>query len=91
MPRFYFDIRDGTGFAPDQEGIEFDSLSAAEHAAAATAAELGRDRLPMGGMQEITVEVKNEHGQRVLTVAVSMQIHRVTPEPSRNKAAEYRE
>ena len=26
MPRFYFDIRDGTGFAPDQEGIEFDSL-----------------------------------------------------------------
>lgn len=89
MPRFYFDIRDGTGFDPDQEGIEFDSLDAAEHAAATTAAELGRNRLPLGDAREVTVEVKNEHHQRMITVTVSMQVYRVHPEPLRNKAADY--
>jgi hypothetical protein len=29
----------------------------------------------------VTIELKNEHRQRVLTVTVSMEIHRVDPEP----------
>ena len=48
MPRFYFDIREGTRFVSDEGGIEFDSLDAAEHHAAQTAAEIGRDKLPRG-------------------------------------------
>ncbi len=81
MPRFYFDVREGTQFIPDDEGLEFDSLDAAEHEAARTAAEIGRDRLPKGDAREVTVELKNEYRQRVLTVTVSMEIHRVDPEP----------
>jgi hypothetical protein len=46
VPRFYFDVREGTSFTPDEEGLEFDSLNAAEPEAATTAAEIGRDRLP---------------------------------------------
>jgi hypothetical protein len=42
---------------------------------------MGRDRLPRSDARDITVEVRNEHGQRVLTVRVSMEIHRVAPPP----------
>ncbi len=81
MPRFYFDIREGTRFVPDEEGLEFESLDAAEREAARTAAEIGRDRLPKSDARDITVELKNEHRQRVLTVTITMEIHRVAPEP----------
>jgi hypothetical protein len=81
MPRFYFDVREGTSFTPDDEGLEFESLDAAERMAAEAAAEIGRDRLPKGDARDVTVELKNEHRQRVLTVTVTMEIHRVDPEP----------
>jgi hypothetical protein len=81
MPRFYFDVREGGRFVPDDEGVEFVSLDAAEHEAACAAAEIGRDRLPKGDAREVTIEVRNEHRQRVLTVKVSMEIDRVEPPP----------
>ncbi|WP_376771093.1 DUF6894 family protein [Microvirga soli] len=30
MPRYYFDLRDGTRFVPDDKGLEFGSLDAVE-------------------------------------------------------------
>ena len=82
MPRFYFDVREGTRFVPDNKGLEFDDLDAAEREAAEVAAEIGRDKLPRGGPRDVTVEVRNEHGQRVLTATVSMHIDRVAPPPA---------
>ncbi len=81
MPRFYFDVREGASFIPDDEGLEFASLDEAEREAATTAAEIGRDRLPKGDARDVTEELRNEHRQRVLTVMVTMDIHRVNPEP----------
>ncbi|WP_201863439.1 DUF6894 family protein [Microvirga soli] len=81
MPWFYFDVREGTRFIPDATGLELESLDAAEREAASAAAEIGRDRLPKGDAREITVELMNEHRQRVLTVTVTMEIQRVDPEP----------
>lgn len=81
MSRYYFDVREGSRFAPDEEGLEFDSFDTAEREAACTAAEIGRDRLPKGDAREVTVEVRDEHRQRVLTVKVSMEIDRVDPAP----------
>jgi hypothetical protein len=49
--------------------------------AAETAAEIGRELLPKSDAREITVEVRNEHRQRVLTVTASLEVHRVEPEP----------
>ena len=86
MPRFYFDVREGSRFVPDEVGLEFDSLDAAEREAAEAAAEIGRDRLPKGDTREVTVELRNDHGQRVLTVTVSMEIHRVDPSPAPPRA-----
>jgi hypothetical protein len=82
MARYYFDVREGPRFALHEEGLEFDSLDAAEYEAACTAAEIGRDRLPKGDAREVTVEVSNEHHHRVLTITVSMQVHRVEPPPA---------
>jgi uncharacterized protein DUF6894 len=81
MPRFYFDVREGATFIPDEDGLEFDSFDVAEYQAAHAAAEIGRDRLPKGDTRDVTIELKNEHRQRVLTVTVSMQIDRVDPSP----------
>ena len=79
MPRFYFDVREGAKFIPDDGGLEFASLDAAEREVAIAAAEIGRDRLPTGDTREVTIEMKNEHRQRVLTVKVSMDVDRVEP------------
>ena len=86
MPRFYFDVREGAKFIPDEEGLEFDTLDVAEREAATAAAEIGRDRLPKGDARQVTVEIRNEHRQRVLTVTVSMQTHRVNPAPEPPRA-----
>ena len=81
LPRFYFDVREGSKFVPDDDGLEFDSLDAAEHEAAVAAAQIGRDHLPKSDPREITIEVRNEHRQLVLTVTVSMHVERVHPPP----------
>ena len=86
MPRFYFDVREGEKFIADEEGLTFDSLETAEREAATAAAEIGRDHLPKGDSREVTVEVSNEHRQRVLTVTVSMETHRVNPAPEPPRA-----
>lgn len=79
MPWFYFDMREGNRLITDEVGVEFDSLDAAEYEAARAAAEIGRDQLPKGGARDITVEVRDEQGQQVVTVRVSMEVHRKTP------------
>jgi hypothetical protein len=79
MPRFYFDIREGERFTPDEDGVDFDDLDAAEYDTACSAAEIARDRLPKGEAREVTVGVKNEHRQRVLTITVSTEVRRVAP------------
>jgi hypothetical protein len=76
VPRFYFDVREGDSFTRDDDGLAFDSLEEAAAEAANSAAEIGRDRLPKGHAPEILVEVRDEHGERVLTVTVSMTIRR---------------
>jgi hypothetical protein len=81
MPLFYFDIRQGLSFTADEEGMEFPDLDTAEREAAEAVAEIGRDRLPRGDARDITLEVCNEHRQRVLTVRLRMEIDRVDPPP----------
>src|SRR4051794_22871626 len=81
MPRFYFDVREGGRFSPDDQGLEFPDLDAAEREAAKAAAAMGRDRLPKNDSREIVMEVRNEHRQRVLTITVSLHVERVHPPP----------
>ena len=79
MQRFYFDVGEGARFVPDEEGMEFADLDAAEHEAAVAAAGIGRDSLPQGGERQVAVEIRNDQGQRVTTVTVTTQILRQGP------------
>lgn len=87
MPLFYFDVRDGQRFIPDEEGTDLSDLDAAERDAAEAAAEIGRDLLPPGKVRSVCIDVRNEHGQRVLTVTVALQIDRVEPQPASSSLA----
>jgi hypothetical protein len=42
----------------DDEGAEFDSLEAAVHAAARSAAEIGTNRLARGDTSDVVIEVR---------------------------------
>jgi hypothetical protein len=87
MPLFYFDVIDDGAFARDEEGTELPDLDAAEREAATTAAEIGRDRLPIAPNHIVIIEVRNEHGQRVLTVTVGLHVARHGPPPHMKPAA----
>jgi len=64
MPRFYF-----------ERVWSLRTLDRAEREA--TLAAVGRDRFPRGHAREVTVEVRNEQNQQVMTVRVAMQVDRV--------------
>jgi hypothetical protein len=76
VPRFYFDVWEGDRHIRDDTGLELDSLDAAEGAAAEGAAEIGRDYLPKGNARDVTVEVRNEQGRQIVSVRVSIEVHR---------------
>ncbi len=78
MPRYYFDILNGTHSVRDDDGTEFDGLDAAVHAAARSAAEIGTSRLAKGNTSDVVIEVRDEHNQRVCTVTASVKIERHT-------------
>ena len=82
MPRYYFDIREGARFTPGDEGLEFPDLKAAEQEAREAAASIAQHLLPKGDLPEVTLELRNEHGQRVLTVTVTMRVDRLVPAPT---------
>jgi hypothetical protein len=68
---------DGDSFSCDDEGLQLESLNAAEGEAIRTAVQIGRDCLPKRLSPELCVRVRDEHGQPVLTVAVSMMVRRM--------------
>ena len=81
MPRFYFDVREGQLFVEDRDGLEFPYIDTAEQEAIQAAASIGKERLPRGDTRDVTVEVRNERRQRIVTVRVELHIDRVHPAP----------
>jgi hypothetical protein len=77
MPRFYFYIRRGPLVYLDEHGQEFGSLDAAESEAASLAREI-EDNSRLSDVWDVTVEVRNERRQTVLTITVAMYDRRVT-------------
>jgi len=56
--------------------MEFPDLDAAEREARRTVMELARDFLPEGDARKVNLEVRNDQGERVLTIRVAMDIER---------------
>ena len=81
MARNYSDVQNRKPPVRDDEGAEFDSLEAAVHAAARSAAEIGTSRLAKGNTGDVVIEVRDEQNQRVCTVTASMRIDWYVPPP----------
>ncbi len=74
MQRFFFDFADAS---PDDAGSELPSLDAAEAEARATLLRTAAD----DGLAKAAVSVRNEAGQRLLEVSLSVVVQREVPGP----------
>jgi hypothetical protein len=72
---YYFDTRECANFTTDDEGLDCPSLDIAEREAVIAAAEMARGAFPQGS-RDIVIQIRNEHGQRVSSVRVAMEIDR---------------
>ena len=88
MPRYYFDLRDDTGVALDEEGLELASARAVQAEAAKSVADMARDAIlsapPAGGRQTMAIDVRDARGP-VMQVKFSFAIETFrTPAASRD-------
>jgi hypothetical protein len=74
MPKYFFDLDDGSGLASDTEGSDLPDLMAAEPEAAAIATELSVNLYAGRVARRIVVRVRNERGERVLTITTSILV-----------------
>jgi hypothetical protein len=77
VPRFYFDVREGAQVTRDDVGLDLESLDAAEAEAIRAAAGISRESLSRGRASEIMVQVRDELGEQVIIVAISMTVRRI--------------
>jgi hypothetical protein len=77
MPRFFFDFHEGPRLIADHEGLELDSLEAAEHEAMQTAVQLGRDWLPR--KRVVSLAVRDDQRRLVLAVSLELTVERLVP------------
>jgi uncharacterized protein DUF6894 len=78
MPRFFFDTYDGDFFAPDNEGQDLEGIEAAKLQAQEALPDMAEDKLPDGDQRVFVVSVRDEAGQVVVRVALTL----VTEYPS---------
>jgi len=83
MPRFFFDTHDGEEFTPDPQGVELEGLEAAKEEAKKTLPEIVKDEMPDGDRRDFTVTVKNEAGQILWRITLSL----VVESPSQGSTA----
>ena len=78
MPRYYFDMRDGDGVIPDEEGMELTTMKAVQQEAAQALAYMARDAIgeyPNGPLGPMAIEVRDDSGP-VLQVKFQFSIGR---------------
>ena len=78
MPRFFFDTYDGDFFAPDNEGQDLEGIEAAKLIAQEALPDMASDKLPDGDQRVFIVSVRDEAGQVVVRVSLTL----VTEYPS---------
>jgi hypothetical protein len=77
MPRFYFDVRDGELFIPDDEGLELPGLEQAREHAAVALGDMAKDVLPNGSKHEMAIEVRDEAKEPLLQTILKFEVKRL--------------
>lgn len=72
MPRYYFDIDNGTHSTKDEEGVELDGKLAVRDAAIAALPSIARDVMPNHDDHVIICTVRNEAGQEIFKAHLTL-------------------
>src|SRR3954451_13327879 len=73
MPRYFFDTRDGE-LVRDEIGIVLDGIEAARDEATRGLADFAKDAIPGSVRRELSVEVRDQFEQLVLTAALWFEV-----------------
>ena len=80
MRRYFFDVRDGDGVIPDEEGVVLSNLDAVQDEAARALADMARDEVratnSKGLMRDLAIDVRDDNGA-VMRVKFTFQIERL--------------
>jgi hypothetical protein len=74
MPRFYFDTTFDNVTEPDREGVELRDARTARKEAVRAAAEMAKDAAGKSAEQDISIQVRDEAGERIGTARVTLRI-----------------
>ena len=81
MPRFYFEVREGSRFLPDDEGLEFPGLDEAEREAGRPPPGSGGTAFPPAMPERSQLRSATSTASRCSPYTVSMQVERVVLSP----------
>ncbi|RWE42724.1 MAG: hypothetical protein EOS78_04915 [Mesorhizobium sp.] len=70
MKRYHFDLYNGDGLVPDDDGQPFESREQARAEAIRILQDVARDEMPDRDLVKITVKVRNEAGAQVLEASL---------------------
>ena len=65
MPRYFFDVRNNSGFTRDEAGEEFVNFEEARAQAQALLPDIVREELPDGELHQISCDVRDDAGTLV--------------------------
>jgi hypothetical protein len=78
MPRYFFDTYDGESFISDENGLELADIDAAKLEAQRALPDMARDSLPNGNFRSFVVNIRDETGQAVIRLALSLVVEEGT-------------
>lgn len=78
MPRFFFDTFDGEEYVPDENGLDLQDVEAAKLEAQKALPDMARDALPNENFRSFVVNIRNEAGQTVMRLALSLVVEEGT-------------
>ncbi|EUB95564.1 hypothetical protein PMI07_002052 [Rhizobium sp. CF080] len=73
MARYFFDLTNGDGPVRDDQGQEVSTREGISREVSRILADIAREELPDRGNGAISIEVRDERGQPVLTGCLSFQ------------------
>jgi hypothetical protein len=78
MPRYFFDTYDGENFVSDENGLELADIDAAKLEAQRALPDMVRDALPNSNFRSFVVNIRDETGQAVIRLALSLVVEEGT-------------
>jgi hypothetical protein len=77
MPRFHFELDDGTDVVHDADGYHYDSLDSAGNDAARSLADLVKSAVDRTPCHDMTINVRDECGSPVLRARLTLSVDRL--------------